>query len=164
MIFLLLFLLFLGLIISYILTNRNILSALVLAHAMYISSTLILVFNIKDLDCDISPITIVVIIGSLFFLGCGELLVSNAFNSRFKVSSPAISYLPNIDISISKYRLSIIGIVVMSAYSFYRFNYIGSYLGGSDFISKYMLKRLFDVSTSNLENADQIYVSTQSSK
>ncbi len=149
MLYVLLVSLLIGLFISYRITNRNILSPWVLAHIIYFFSTLVLVMN-YDTVIDISFNTVAVILVSLLSLGIGEILVKNIYISK----STKLYYAQNDEmkpITISKraYIFSLICIILHTYISYSNFNLIGSYLGGGDFVTKYILVRKAIVDASN---------------
>ena len=150
MLFLLFALLIIGFVISYVITHRNILSAWVLAHVMYILSVFILLINYDCLKGDITVGTCFVIIGSLAFIGAGELFVRGFFfNKKEKYYYPSVSELYPIIIKKKFYIGSLILFVTLGLYDFYKFNVIGSYLGGFNMATNYFLIRTSVVGEAN---------------
>lgn len=150
MLFILFALLIIGFVISYVTTHRNILSAWVLAHVMYILSVLILLINYDSLKGDITVGTCFIIIGSLAFIGAGELFVRGFFfKKKVKYYYPSRAELYPIIIKKKVYIGSLILMTALALYDYYKFNIIGSYLGGSDIATKYLLMRTMVVGDAN---------------
>ena len=149
MLYVLLFFLLIGLFISYRMTNRNILSPWVLAHMMYLFSTLILVMN-YDMVIDISFDTVAVIVVSLLSFGIGEIFIKQTvFSKSTKLYYAQEDEIRPIIISKWAYLLSLACIIVWTYISYLNFNLIGSYLGGENFVAKYVLVRKAIVNASN---------------
>lgn len=149
MLYVLLITLLIGLFIAYRLTNRNILSPWVIAHLMYIFSTLILVLN-YDIVIDISVDTVAVIIVSLLSFGIGEIFVRHTlFSQHSKLHYAQSNEIRPITISKKAYIFSLVSIALYAYISYSNFNLIGSYLGGGNFITKYALVRKSIVDASN---------------
>jgi len=155
MIYLLFVVLLLGLFLSYILTNRDILSCSVIGHAVYLLSTFVLVLNYDDLCYDISFNTVCIIEGSLLFLFIGEFI---GRNNTYTPTSNNVVKLPIIKISKSNFILYICVLVLNTFYSYYRFNYVGSVLGGGNFVSKYMFVRSYLTTEEGVRGLDSISV------
>lgn len=135
---------------AYRLSGKNVLSAWVIAHAVYIFSTGILLLNFDNLQYDISWSTIIVILGSIYFIGVGELYARNAYFKKHKtVYYPKFEELPQIQVSTLKFVLSIIAVAGLLMFNYYKFNVVGSFLGGVDFASKYLLIRSLIVDNEN---------------
>lgn len=150
MLILLFILLLIGFVISYLASHKNILSAWVLAHVMYMVSVFTLFLNYENLKGDISLETVVIIISSIAFIGIGELFVRNVyFKKNQKYYYPSSFELTTIPITKNKFVFSIVIMTLVCIYDFYSFNVVGSYMGGSDFASKYLLIRSAEVSVSN---------------
>ena len=154
MLVLLFILLLVGLVVSYLMSYKNVLSAWVIGHIMYLISVIILLFNYNLLKCDIQLDTLLIIMGSLVFIGAGELFVKNIYFRREKYYYPSEEELKPIAISKKYYVVSLLLMVILCIYDYYSFNYVGSYLGGSDFSSKYLLIRTVEVSASNGSDQD----------
>lgn len=149
MLIVLLVILLIGLIVSYGLTHRNILSPWVIAHLMYFFSTLILVFN-YDIVIDISFDTVLVIIVSLLSFGIGEIFVRfTIFSHRTRLHYAQFDEVRPITISKIAYLFSLVCIIAWTYISYLNFNRIGSYLGGGNFVAKYVLVRKAIVDASN---------------
>lgn len=73
MIYVLLLFLILGAFITYLMNGRNILSAGLISHFMYILSVAVVIVSMDYFDTNISFKTVLVILAALFFWGCGEL-------------------------------------------------------------------------------------------
>jgi len=157
MIYLLFVILIVGLFCSFVLTNRNLLSCTLLGHVFYLISTSVLVLNYKEISYDISFATVLLIEGTLICLGFGE-FIGNRLVAKKNTSQVNSNNFPKIIISRSKYIICLFFIVINSFYQYFKFNYVGSVLGGGDFISKYMLVRSYLTTEDDVRGIDTIPV------
>jgi len=151
MVYLLFFCLLVGLILSYYLTGKNLLSAWVLSHIMFLISVSVVIINIDYFATDISFITVVVILMSLFFFGVGEISVRLLLFPKSKIKYPNLESLNEIIVSKKKIVLSSLVILFVLFYNYNKFIEIGSQMGGQNFITSYALVRTYAVSIENGE-------------
>lgn len=158
MIYFLFICLLLGLIFSYYLTGRNILSSWVISHIVYLISTFVVIINMDYFCTDISFRTVFVIMSSLLCWGIGELLSKRLFFNKKRIVYPNITNLKVI--SISRGTIIISAIIVLCYFiSLYRqFNIIGGIMGGETFSEKYVLMRLYALSLDDATPILQIHI------
>lgn len=135
---------------AFLINHKNILSVYVLGHFSYVISAVVLLINSDIISYEISWKTIVLIISTLFFLGAGEFFTRNThFKICKRVYFPSDNDIVRFIIPSSVFYLSILVIFVLLIYNYYKFNVVGSYLGGTDFASKYLLIRTLNVDAEN---------------
>lgn len=156
MIYLLFICLSIGLCFFYYLNNRNILSCAIIGHISYMISTLVLMLSYNQLQYDISLSTVLIIEFSLIFLGLGE-YVGVSLN-KGKIKYPESYLIPNINVTRIQFFLCISVMIVNIVYSYYRFNYIGSQLGGDSFLIRYVLLREYLTTDEGMRGVNDIVV------
>ncbi|MDK7472873.1 O-antigen ligase [Bacillus paranthracis] len=156
MIYILIFLITILLLLSYFLTNKDILSPWFISCSMYLISTIFLAINAENWNVEIGAKTVLTIICALIIFGVGELVVRYAYEKRTTTGKKSTAIqLPNNGrpIVIPTYQIGLITVAMLIILMWYfKETYRLSLLGGNPGDYTLMLKYARSASVTNAIN------------
>jgi oligosaccharide repeat unit polymerase len=145
-----------GTIIIYVLSRKNLLSPIFILFGLFTLSTFAIVIDIDYYGIDISFKTYFVLLFSLIFWGIGDLYAKFYYSTYKKQKSDFIVEYA-IKPSNAIFTISILIVSSVSYLEFSRFIKIGEHLGGTNFLSYYVLIRNYVVEVQNFQRIDNVY-------